>query len=135
MPAALKGGCFCGKVRYEAAGVPFNLTNCHCSMCRRTTGAPFVAWFSVPRSDFRVVAGAPTRFRSSSTATRSFCPACGTQLTFAGDDYPNEIDVTTCSLDDPEVLPPVEHIHTSSRLQWVRLADGLPEYAEAHPVA
>jgi hypothetical protein len=25
--------------------MPFNETNCHCSICRRTTGAPFVAWF------------------------------------------------------------------------------------------
>jgi len=133
MPAALKGGCFCGRVRYEATGVPFNVTNCHCSMCRRTTGAPFVTWFSVPRSEFRVVAGASTCFRSSSTVTRSFCPACGTQLTFASDDYPDEIDVTTCSLDDPEILPPHDHTRTSSRLRWILLADGLPEYPEARP--
>jgi hypothetical protein len=53
----LKGGCFCGDIRYEAGGKPFYRTNCHCSICRRTTGAPFVAWFSVPRSEFRLVQG------------------------------------------------------------------------------
>jgi len=37
----LKGGCYCGAVRYEAAGTPFNETSCHCTICRRTTGAPF----------------------------------------------------------------------------------------------
>ncbi len=42
----LRGGCFCGNIRYEAVGTPFNETNCHCSICRRTTGAPFVTWFS-----------------------------------------------------------------------------------------
>jgi hypothetical protein len=98
----LKGGCFCGKVRYEAAGTPFHAGNCHCSMCRRTTGAPFVAWFTVRRGDFRFVAGAPTRFRSSAHAARSFCSACGTQLAFESDLYPDETDVTTCSLDEPE---------------------------------
>ncbi|MGH8609046.1 MAG: GFA family protein [Gammaproteobacteria bacterium] len=89
----LKGGCFCGRIRYEATGTPFHETNCHCSICRRTTGAPFVTWFSVPRSQFRLVCGEPTRFRSTAKGTRSFCPQCGTQLTFEDEDLPDEIDV------------------------------------------
>ena len=125
------GGCYCGDVRYEAGGTPLHLTNCHCSICRRTTGAPFVAWFSVPRSEFRLVRGVPTRFRSTPGCVRSFCQRCGTQLTFESDESPDEIDVTTCSLDDPERLPPQDHTRTSSRLGWVRLADGHPEFREA----
>jgi hypothetical protein len=34
----LQGGCFCGRVRYEVTGIPFDETNCHRSICRRTTG-------------------------------------------------------------------------------------------------
>ena len=127
----LKGGCFCGAIRYEAGGVPFDETVCHCSICRRTTGAPFVAWFSVPRSAFQLLQGAPARFRSSDKATRTFCPVCGTQLTFEHDDLSDEIDVTTCSLDEPQRVPPRDHTRTSSKLGWVKLADGLPEYREA----
>jgi hypothetical protein len=127
----LNGGCFCGHVRYEATGTPFDQTNCHCSICRRTTGAPFVAWFSVRRDEFRIVSGTPVRFRSSAHGMRTFCPRCGTQLTFESERYPDEIDVTTCSLDDPETVPPRDHTRTSSRLSWIRLADGLPEFREA----
>jgi hypothetical protein len=127
----LKGGCFCGGIRYEAGGTPFHLTNCHCSICRRTAGAPFVAWFSVPRLEFRLVQGTPTQFRSTPKGMRSFCPRCGTQLTFEHDEASDEIDVTTCSLDDPERLPPKDHLHTSTKLRWVKLADGLPEHREA----
>jgi hypothetical protein len=127
----LKGGCFCGGVRYQAGAAPLHMTNCHCSICRHTTGAPFVTWFSVPRSDFRFVQGEPTQFRSTPKGMRSFCPRCGTQLTFAHDDASAEIDVTTCSLDDPESLPPEDHTRTSSKLNWVRLADGLRQYREA----
>jgi hypothetical protein len=123
----LKGGCFCGWIRYEAAGTPFHETNCHCSICRRTTGAPFVAWFSVQRSRFRLVCGEPARFRSTAQGTRSFCPRCGTQLTFEHDEFPDEVDVTTCSLDQPDSLPPRDHTHASSKLGWIRLADQLPE--------
>ena len=127
----LKGGCFCGRVRYEAVGAPFHETNCHCSVCRRTAGAPFVAWFSVPRTQFRLVCGEPTRFRSTAKGMRSFCPQCGTQLTFEHEDFFDEIDVTTCSLDKADELPPRDHTWTSSKLSWVKLADQLPEYKES----
>jgi hypothetical protein len=125
----LTGGCVCGAVRYET-GTPYHLTNCHCVTCRRSAGAPFVAWFSVRRSDFRFVLGAPAEFRSSTNGRRGFCPRCGSQLTFhyEGSD---EIDVTTCTLDDPEQLPPEDHTWTRSRLSWIMLADGLPEHREA----
>jgi hypothetical protein len=129
----LSGGCFCGRIRYQATGTPYNQTNCHCSICRRTTGAPFVTWFSVKRSEFRIVAGEPARFDSSTHATRGFCGHCGTQLTFESSEFPDELDVTTCSLDDPQSLPPRDHTRTSSKLHWIRLADGLPEYREARP--
>jgi hypothetical protein len=125
----LKGGCYCGEVRYEAEGAPFNESFCHCSICRRTTGAPFVAWFSVARERFRFVAGQAARFQSTPRGTRSFCARCGTQLTFEHRDYPGEIDVTTCSLDDPGRVPPKDHIHTSSRVGWIHLADGLPVFS------
>lgn len=126
----LRGGCFCGYIRYEAEGPAFHESNCHCSICRRTTGAPFVAWFSVRRSKFRVLTGEPTRFESTAQATRSFCPRCGTQLAFEHRDFPDEIDVSTCSLDDPLAVPPKRHIHTSSRLPWIELNDGLPQFPE-----
>ena len=124
----LKGGCFCGLIRYEAGGVPLHETNCHCSICRRTSGAPFVTWFSVPRFQFRILCGEPTRFKSTAKGTRSFCSQCGTQLTFEHEDFPEEIDITTCSLDAPHELPPKDHTHISSKLVWIKLADELPEY-------
>jgi len=127
----LTGGCHCGKIRYEAHGVPSSETNCHCSVCRRTSGAPFVAWFTLRRPEFRIVEGTPARYASSAKGERTFCPDCGTQLTFEHVEYPDEIDVTTCSLDVPERVPPKDHTRTSSRLSWVRLCDGLPQFAEA----
>jgi hypothetical protein len=124
----LRGGCYCGEIRYEAEGTPFYETNCHCSICRRTTGAPFVAWFSVPRNHFRLLSGEPARFRSTSQATRGFCSRCGTQLTFEHDDFPDEIALTTCSLDEPEKTPPKDHIYTSTKLNWIKLADSLLQH-------
>ena len=124
----LTGGCYCKAIRYRVPEQVFNSTNCHCDMCRGTTGAPCVAWFSVPAGDFELLSGTPTSFRSSSHATRTFCPACGTQLTFVDDASPGETDITTCSLDQPEAVPPRDHTFTASQLAWLKLADGLPRY-------
>jgi len=117
----LIGGCYCGLIRYEVLGEPCHITNCHCSICRRTTGAPFVSWFSVQPQEFRFTKGAPTYFRSTVNGRRSFCPSCGTQLTFEDSDEPTMIDITICSLDDPELLSPEDNIYIDSQLNWINL--------------
>ncbi len=124
----LRGGCFCGAVRYEIDGRPLRATDCHCTTCRRTSGAPVVAWTVVPRAAFRWLQGTPSRLASSAHGRRSFCPACGTPLTFEASDESDEVDVTTCSLDDPEQAPPQDHVYVRSRLSWVTLDDGLPRF-------
>ena len=83
----LQGGCFCGRVRYEVKGELFNRTNCHCSICRRTSGAPFVTWFTVAQGNFHWLSGQPAAFESSPGVTRAFCRDCGTALTFARSDH------------------------------------------------
>jgi hypothetical protein len=129
----LEGGCLCGTVRYQAAGAPFHRTNCHCTICRRASAAPFVAWFSVPLAGFRWLGAEPAYYQSTAEGRRGFCPRCGTQLSFSQRDLPDEIDLTTCSLDDPGALPPENHTWTDSKLGWVRLDDGLPAYPQRRP--
>lgn len=128
----LKGRCYCGAVRYETTGTPTQESVCQCSICRRTTGAPFVAWFSVPLSSF-TLSGDTTTFQSSAAASRRFCAKCGTQLTFYSSHHPDLIDITTCSLEHPEQVPPVDHIYGASRVTWVKPGDGLPMHPDARP--
>lgn len=122
------GGCLCGSIRYAADSVPFQETLCHCTICRRASGAPFVAWFTVAAASFQFVSGEPATFRSSEHGTRTFCGRCGTPLTFRSSRTPEEVDVTAGSLDDPQIVPPKDHTHTSSKLSWVHCPDGLPAF-------
>ncbi len=101
-------------------------------MCRRASGAPLVSWFSVPRARFAWLRGSPGRFQSSVKASRSFCPLCGTQLTLDDSDWPDQLDVTICSLDDPNAIAPEHHTHGGAKLDWVGLDDGLPQYRAGH---
>lgn len=130
MSDVLEGGCCCGYLGYRVEGPATDETLCHCTTCRRISAAPAVAWFSVPLAKFRFTRGEPQRFRSSERAERSFCPRCGTPLTFQLDELPDEIDVTTCSLSDPESLPPKDHSHTASQLDWLVIGDDLPRFRE-----
>ena len=130
---ALEGGCFCGAVRYRLTGPPAHCTNCHRTLCQGTTGAPFVAWFTVASNAFHLLTGEPERFQSSRSGTRLFCARCGTQLAFQSAQSPEEIDVTTVSLDDPAKAAPEDHTFTRSKQPWVRLGDGLPQYPGPRP--
>jgi hypothetical protein len=126
----MQGQCFCGTIRYELGGSGWHQTLCHCSICRKTSGAPSVAWVTVQRDHFHLLAGTPKSFRSSDHATRTFCSACGTPLTFSSDRLPGEIDVTIASLDEPERVAPEDHTWVSSKLDWVEISDRLPQFAK-----
>lgn len=116
----MEGGCFCGKIRYAFEPGDYRVVNCHCSMCRRTSGAPFVTWVVVPRDAFRYTRGTPETLRSSPQGTREFCGSCGTPLVFSETGRPEQCDVTVGSLDDPERFPPAAAVFTDTRLSWLR---------------
>jgi hypothetical protein len=60
-----------------------------------------------------------------------FCGTCGTPLVFEHRAFPEELDITLCSLDEPESIPPRDHTYLRSRLSWIDRMDGLGRYAEA----
>ncbi|MBI1816159.1 MAG: GFA family protein [Deltaproteobacteria bacterium] len=122
----VEGGCLCGSIRYQGEGEPSNLTLYHCRSCRKATGSPIIAWVTFPASGFSFVSGTPTEYRSSPKVVRAFCAACGTPLTYRHANYPSSVDVTTCSLDDPESFAPTDHTFFSHRLRWLRVNDHLP---------
>jgi hypothetical protein len=128
---AYAGGCFCGHIRYLIRGEASSATICHCSMCRRASGAPCVAWATFASPQIEWLAGTPREFASSDKAVRSFCGECGTALTFRLLENAAETDVTLGSLDRPELIFPRDHTYTAAQVAWLRLADGLPRFAEA----
>lgn len=127
------GGCLCGAVRYECGAPLIDPTYCHCVSCRRAAGAHVVAWITVARATLRIVQGAPAHYRSSEHVTRGFCSRCGTPLTYWHDGRPNTIDVTASTLDQPQLLQPVDHIWMEDALAWDRPADGLPQFPRGRP--
>ena len=112
------GGCKCGATRYVLTGTPTEVVVCHCPDCRRVSGAHALAWVILPSAGFRLSAGSPTEYRSSSHVTRTFCGTCGTTLTYQHDDDRNSIDITIGSLDDPEAFQPTQGLSKEHKLSW-----------------
>jgi hypothetical protein len=68
-----------------------------------------VAWVTVAKARFEFVRGQPGEFRSSKPVLRTFCRSCGTPLTYEHRERPEAVDITTCSLDEPDAFPPTHH--------------------------
>jgi len=130
LPATLQGGCFCARVRYAIAAAPLGVAHCHCTICRRATGAPFVTWATVSSAAFQFITGTPATLHSTPSARRTFCADCGTALTFHSTARSDLLDVTLGSLDDPNALQPDEHIWTSSQVGWLHVDDDLPRHPQ-----
>ena len=112
-PAGVTGGCQCGAVRYRLEAVPSGTHVCHCRMCQKAGGAPFIAF--VPTSSLVITRGALSIFKSSVIAERGFCAACGTPLTYRS--LPGNLTaVTLGSLDDPNAFVPQTQYGTESRV-------------------
>jgi hypothetical protein len=123
--AGLTGGCQCGAVRYRLDAAPTGANVCHCRMCQKAGGAPFMAFAGVPLRDFVVTRGQVATFVSSDIAERGFCSACGTPLTYRGLKAAH-ISVTIGSLDEPNAVAPETQLGVESRVNWLTDALALP---------
>jgi len=97
--------------------------------CRKAASAPILPFVVFPADRVTWTKGLATTFHSSPGVTRTFCGRCGSPLTYRQDDHPDRIDIMTCSLDDPEALPPSLHVWVADKLTWDHVVDGLPAFA------
>lgn len=126
----LTGGCHCGAIRYEAADTPNRHSVCHCTDCRRSAGAPMVAWAVYAAGDVRVTKGQPKVRVSSEHGRRHFCPECGTGLFYTNEAFlPGLIDVQTATLDEPDrIMAPSAQVQVAERIGWMSEAHALQAF-------
>jgi hypothetical protein len=122
------GGCLCGAIRYQAEADSMRTVICHCTICRRVSGAPMMCFVHFPAEAFRWLSGAPKRYRSSANAERGFCPLCGSTLTMHESILGDRVQVALGSLDTPERARPDDHVWTRQQLPWLRIEDDLPRF-------
>ena len=127
------GACLCGAIRYRIRGPHLQTTLCHCEDCRRASGAPAVAWSFFPIGSLEFTKGRPATI-AHADRERTFCPRCGSPLTFFDPSIPHLFEVNTNSLDRPEDYPPSDQCWTHDRLGWFAALTELPGFERAAPL-
>ena len=121
----LTGGCQCGALRYEWLEQPAYASVCHCRMCQKASGQPFMALTGGKLEHLRWTRGKPSIFKSSDRGERGFCSACGTPLTYRMEGT-GRISVAMASLDNPEAMRPTQQYGVESKLPWTDGIAALP---------
>ena len=113
------GGCLCGAIRYTVVAEPTFPHLCSCTMCRRWSGAPTVAWVEFPEKDLIWENDlAPSFFRSSKKTSRGFCAKCGSSICAIDEGYEN-VSIAIGSLDRPNMVVPNEaHSFARFKPKW-----------------
>jgi len=136
---AYEGACYCGEVRVRCRGEARAISYCHCSVCRRLSGAPFScqALFQDDQVSFELQPGASLApLRTSKGVERSRCGSCFAPVrgTLQGGKLVAiPLVLLACWRGEGESqgpnprLRPRHHLHYDDRVMDVR--DGLPKYA------
>ena len=133
----MKGGCYCGEVRYEITGDALMKAQCHCRECQYITGGGPNYFLIVRAHQLTFTRGTPKTFERDDLddpRIRHFCGTCGTHLTTRPQDEAWVV-IKVDTLDDPagDYGGPDLAIYMKDAQPFHELPDGLPQFDERAP--
>lgn len=138
MVAPYRGGCQCGKIRYELRAEPLTLYACHCTECQKQSASAFGMSMPVPRESVRILQGELKQWSRSSASGREvicfFCGECGTRLFHQPTRNPHITNIKPGTLDDTRWLRPIGNLWTRSAQPWIRCNEEMLNY-DGQPTA
>jgi hypothetical protein len=130
MGDALTGGCLCGGVRYEITGPFRRAGHCHCSRCRKHSGAAASTQGRVLQEHFRLTQGGILlrTYENPGHAVKVFCSVCGSSL--FGGSWPKgpEVSIRFGTLDDDPEIRPQSRTFFDEKAPWDDVTDDLPRH-------
>lgn len=130
MSEPIRGGCLCGEVRYEVDPPFLRAGHCHCSRCRKHSGAGTCTQARVLREQFRLITGSEfiRVYGAGQGAVKAFCKNCGSSL--FGGAWPGgaEVSIRMGTLDDDPGIRPQYHTFVDAVPPWDEIHDDLPRY-------
>lgn len=128
------GHCLCGAIGVSCNVAAPALVFCHCSQCRKTAGAPYLAVFPAPVGAVSI--SDPSQrlreFRATRDKVRAFCGVCGAPV-FSRRDGADILRLRAGLFDELEGAVPQAHIHMAAPASWYQHRGALPQYAGIEP--
>ena len=126
----LEGKCLCGAVQYSVEDGFSYALNCHCSQCRRATGAAFKPFAGIERSKLTVTRGSNDLLVFGGELAHDVrCSKCGSLL-YSVVREGKFVHVTLGTLVDEPSIRPRAHIFVGSKAAWFTIHDDLPRHEE-----
>ena len=132
-PFTATGRCLCSAVSWGITGRLPPVGFCHCSKCRRVSGAGSNAVMHVKAGRLVWLSGEDARrtYALPSGWSTTFCTACGCPTPQMG---PHGRWFTPAgSLDGQPELPISGHIRVADKPAWAVIGDDAPQFLESPP--
>ncbi len=119
-------------VRYRIETAPLGVLACHCVRCRKQSGSAYSVDLLVSPTAITMI-GTPKVFTATDTSSglpfyREFCGECGSPIRSVLGANPDVVIVKAGTLDDADPYAPGLHVFTRSKLAWVEVPTGAPQF-------
>ena len=135
----IEDGCLCGAVRYTSPLAPVVTANCNCTHCQRQSGAAFSINVGIPKGSLQYTGETPATYEDTGTSGlpvhRRFCATCGSPIVSEVEATPTLDWLKAGTLDDMSWVKPEVSVWCSSAQPWVKLPDGIPQFAQNPPAS
>lgn len=130
----LRGRCLCGRVSFKVKDEILYAGFCHCSECRRFSGAACSPNAGVLTENLAIVEGNEwiKTYEKTELSTMCFCGNCGSSL-FVKKPRWGRVHIRLGCLQDTPSLTPATHYHVASKAVWEMIVDDLPQFDRAPP--
>ena len=128
----IEGGCYCGRLRYQASGDVLFLGQCHCRECQYISGGGPNYVQGMSDAGFRYTKGAPKVFRREDlegAVGREFCAECGTHVLTRSAGLPGAVLFKVGTFDDPQCFQgPQVVIYACDKQPFHLVPEGVPTF-------
>jgi hypothetical protein len=125
------GHCLCGRAGYVSAASGLKFIHCHCRDCQYISGGQASAFVVVPRLQLAISDAVYATYTKSTdagnTASRHFCPECGTHLFSEVSSRPGLAFVKAGTMNDSASLKLDAQVWCSSAQPWVVFNEQVPK--------
>jgi hypothetical protein len=128
-----RGECNCGAIAFEIGADIKDVIICHCSICRRFTGANGIAVVVVDNECFRWLRGEQdiTAWKKPGADWEAwFCRTCGSSVPGRNDEARMFVPAGLIS-DGGDELRVAHHIFVDSKAAWDEIGDSGRQHPEA----